>query len=196
MKRPELNNNISVSDFKDFYWLKEELLAFCKSEGIRTNGGKQELADRIVIYLQTGAIIKTENKQKRTSNYDWNKSTIDLDTIITDNYKNTENVRTFMINAIGSRFRFNVEFLKWTKQNIGKTMRDAIAEWKRITEQKRDKNHKTEIAVQFEYNTYIRSFLADNPGKTIKDAIKYWKIKRDQRGNNIYSREDFQLTRE
>ena len=24
-KRPELNKNISIQDFKDFYWLKEEL---------------------------------------------------------------------------------------------------------------------------------------------------------------------------
>ena len=26
MERPDLNNKISVSDFKDFYWLKNELI--------------------------------------------------------------------------------------------------------------------------------------------------------------------------
>jgi hypothetical protein len=190
MRRPELNSKISVADFKDFYWLKEELIAFCKATGINTSGGKQELAKRIAIYLQTGEIVKMVYKQKNISNFDWNKSTITLNTVITDNYKNTENVRAFMTKEIGKYFRFNVEFLKWTKQNVGKTMRDAVAEWKRIYTLKHDKNYKTEIEPQFEYNTYIRHFLADNPDKTLKEAIFHWNLKRSQRGNVAYSRED------
>jgi hypothetical protein len=102
-----------------------------------------------------------------------------LDTPITDNYKNTENVRAFMTKEIGSHFRFNTEFMKWTKQHTGKTMRDAIAEWQRIYILKKDKNYKTDIAPQFEYNTHIRNFLADNPGKTLKDAINSWNLKRN-----------------
>jgi hypothetical protein len=199
MKRPELNSNLSAADFKDFYWLKEELTAFCKSRGINMTGGKRELADRIVIYLQTGEIVKSVNKQKCSSNFDWNKSTITLNTIITDNYKNTEKVRAFMTKEIGSHFRFNTEFMNWTKQNTGKTMGDAVAEWKWIYTSKQDKTHKTEIAPQFEYNTYIRSFLADNPDKSIpdksiKEAICYWNLKRNRRGNVAYSREDLELS--
>jgi hypothetical protein len=74
-------------------------------------GGKWELADRIVIYLQTGEIVKNVNKQKCSSNFDWNKSTITLDTIITENYKNTENVRAFMTKEIGSHFSNSFFFL-------------------------------------------------------------------------------------
>jgi hypothetical protein len=84
--------------------------------------------------------------------------------------------------------------MKWMKQNIGKTMRDAIIEWKRIYEMKKDKNYQTNISSQFEYNTYIRDFLADNKEKTIKDAIKYWKLKRNRRGDNVYTKKDLQLT--
>ena len=193
IERPSLNNSISIADFKDFYWLKEELHAFCRSTGISTTGGKQELADRITVYLQTGKIVKPVPKEKAKSKFDWNNAEIDLDTEITDNYKNSENVRAFMKREIGPHFHFNTAFMKWTKQNVGKTMREAITAWKQLYVSKNSKNHQTTISSQFEYNTYIRDFLADNKGKKITDAVKFWKLKRNQRGDNIYSKEDLKL---
>jgi hypothetical protein len=194
MKRPELNNGISVIDFKEFYWLKNDLIDFCRSNGINTAGGKQELTDRIIVYLQTGKIPETIPKQQTKSKFDWNNSKITLDTEITDNYRNTENVRAFLKQEICSCFHFNTEFMKWMQLNIGKTMKEAIAEWKRINKLKKDKNYQTKISSQFEYNTYIRDFLADNKEKTIKDAIKYWKLKRNRRGDNVYAKCDLQMT--
>jgi hypothetical protein len=170
------------------------LIDFCRSNGINTAGGKQELTNRIITYLQTGKIPETIPKQKTKSKFDWNNAELTLDTEITDNYKNSENVRAFMIREIGSCFHFNTEFMKWMKQNIGKTMKDAITEWKGIYELKKDKNYQTNISSQFEYNTYIRDFLGDNKDKTMKDAIRYWKLKRYQRGDNVYSKNDLQLT--
>jgi hypothetical protein len=193
IERPKLDNSISIEDFSDFYWLKEELVAFCRSNGISTTGEKQELADRIIAYLQTGKIEKAVPKEKAKSKYDWNNTEIDLDTEITDNYKNSENVRAFMKREIGSHFHFNTAFMKWTKQNVGKTMREAITEWKRLYELRNDKKFQTTISSQFEYNAYIRDFLADNKENKLADAIKYWKLKRNQRGNNIYSKEDLKL---
>jgi hypothetical protein len=192
MKRPELNDKISIDDFRNFYRLKEELVKFCKSKGINTSGGKLEIAERITTYLATGRIIKTINKAANTSKFDWNNAAMNADTKITDNYKNTENVRKFMIENIGKHFRFNTEFMKWAKQNTGKTLGDAINEWKRIYKLKKEPNHKTVIAPQFEYNTYIRDFMADNPDKSIKDAIKFWKIKKNQKGDNKYSKKDIE----
>jgi hypothetical protein len=193
MKRPELNDNLSGTDFKDFYWLKNELIDFCKSKGINATGGKQELSDSIICYLQTGKITKIVPKQPTKSKFDWNNAEITLDTEITDNYKNSENVRAFMNRKIGSHFHFHTEYMDWTKQNTGKTMRDAIAEWERIYEMKKDKNYRTTISSQFEYNTYIRDFLTDNKDKTIKEAIHFWKLKRNRRGENIYAKSDLQM---
>src|SRR5215469_5566095 len=124
MKRPELNNKISATDFKDFYWLKNELIDFCKSNGINTMGGKQELTDRIITFLQTGKVIRTIPKQQTKSKFDWNNAEITLDTKITDNYRNSEHVRAFMKQEIGSCFHFNTRFMKWMKNNTGKTMRE------------------------------------------------------------------------
>ena len=56
MEKPVLNKNVSLKDFKDFYWLKEELVAFCKSNEITTSGGKINLASRIEQFLTDGKI--------------------------------------------------------------------------------------------------------------------------------------------
>jgi hypothetical protein len=195
MDRPELDKYISLQDFKDFYWLKEELVTFGRTIGIDTSGGKIDITERIAEYIQTGFVNKKANskKQSRTSKFDWNSEALSLDTIITDSYKNTENVRKFFLENIGNHFSFNVLFMNWTKENIGASLKDAIEEWEKIYELKKDKNYKTNIAPQFEYNRYMRAFLADNPDKTNKDAMKYWKLKRAKRGTNEYEKTDFDL---
>ena len=197
-KKPKLNNKISLQDFKDFYWLKAELVAFCKKNNINRSGGKIEIINRIIYFIETGKNLeKTKiNIQKSKSNFNWNAEKLSCETVITDNYKNTENVRQFFTAEIGKYFKFNVLFINWMKQNIGKTLKDAIEEWNRIYILKRDKNHKSEIGVQFEYNTYIRDFLADNPKLSIRDAKKYWMLKRETRGSMKYAKSDLIIDNE
>jgi hypothetical protein len=192
--RPELNSAISPADFRNFYWLKTELVSFCRANGINASGGKIEIAGRIEQYLATGKVVPLSEKPVITSDFDWKNAELHLNTILSDNYKNTENVRAFMTLHIGSHFRFNTGFMNWAKANAGKSLNDAIDEWKRIYALKSNKEHKTEIAPQFEYNRYIRDFIADNPGKTHASAICYWKLKRQQRGDNNYSATDLLLS--
>jgi len=194
-KRPKLNNKISLQDFKDFYWLKAELVSFCKENNINRSGGKIEITNRIIYFLETGKNLgKTKiNAQKSKSNFNWNAEKLSYETVITDNYKNTENVRQFFTVEIGKHFKFNVLFIHWIKQNIGKTLKDAIEEWNRIYILKKDKNYKSEIDTQFEYNTYIRDFLANNPKMSIRDAKKYWMLKRETRGSMKYTKSDLEL---
>ena len=194
MDRPNLDKKISLKDFNEFYWLKKELVDFGRTIGISTSGGKIEIADRIRDYLSTGKVTKIETKKiKITSKFSWNNETLTRDTIITDNYKNGEKARSFFVREIGSHFAFNVIFMKWIKENVGKNLGDAIAEWNRIYDMKNDKNYVSEIDPQFEYNRYMRAFLNDNPELSSKDAMKFWKLKRSQRGTNEYDRKDLEL---
>ena len=194
MDRPNLDKNISLKDFNDFYWLKQELTDFCRTVGISTSGGKNEVADRIRHYLSTSEVIKHEHKKtKKSSKFNWDKEKLTRKTIITDNYKNGENLRSFFIRELGSHFSFNVIFMNWMKENVGKTLGDAIVEWNRIKDLKNDKNYISEIEPQFEYNRYMRAFLNDNPELSSRDAMKYWKLKRSQRGSNEYDRKDLEL---
>lgn len=195
MKRPKLDKNLSISDFRDYYWLKEELIRFCKMSGIDYAGSKEELAERIFIYLKTGEVVKKskENTLQKNSSFNWKKEKLALSTIITDNYINSENVRNFFKQEIGNHFRFNTEFMQWMKHNAGKSLADAVEEWQRIYTEKRDKINKEDIPRQFEYNRYVRDFISDNPDMHLEDAIKHWNMKKVSKGSREYNSLDLQF---
>lgn len=95
MATPKLNKDISVSDFYKYYWLKSELIEFCKKEGLIHTGNKEVLSLRIKNYLLT------RNREKSTRNFknlkkiavfDWKKEKVTRESIISADYKNTENV--------------------------------------------------------------------------------------------------------
>lgn len=184
MERPILDNNLDSQTFRNFYFLKEELINFCRENGLPTSGGKIEITERIAQFLDTGEIVSVSRKKKMTVP----TSNIYLDAKIEPNFVCTEKHRAFFKEHIGTTFSFNVAFQKWLKSNTGKTYRDAIAAYYQILEEK--KKGKTTINRQFEYNTYIRDFFADNQGKSLEDAIKCWKYKKQIQGHNRYERAD------
>jgi hypothetical protein len=53
-----LDKKINIKDFNDFYWLKSELMSFCREIGISSSGGKIEIANRISEYLETGKVAE------------------------------------------------------------------------------------------------------------------------------------------
>lgn len=182
--RPVLDRNLDSKTFRDFYYLKEELVNFCRENNIPVSGGKIEIADRIAYFLDTGKILSAHTARKRTTVI----STISEDTKIETNFVCSQKHRAFFREHIGSRFSFNVAFQKWLKSNAGKTYQEAIAAYYQILEDK--KKRKTKIDKQFEYNTYIRDFFADNKGKSLEEAIKCWKYKKQLQGHNRYERTD------
>lgn len=189
-KRPELNKEISLQDFRNFYWYKEELIDFCRSVDIDKRGGKIEIEKRIEEFLRTGERKPYQGEKTTTSRFDWNTECLTTETKITDNYKNTENVREFFKRQIGNKFKFNVKFMNWMKSSQGSTLGDAVEQWILIKNEMRTNKSDKEIAPQFEYNTYIRDFMKDNPDKTLQDAINCWKVKKSKPGNNKYSQTD------
>ena len=79
--RPVLCRNLDSKTFRDYYYLKEELVAFCRDNQLPTSGGKQELTERIVCFLDTGNVVKPIKKrakaQKTTSSEITRQSTIE-----------------------------------------------------------------------------------------------------------------------
>jgi hypothetical protein len=65
------------------------------------------------------------------SSFDWHGAPLSLETRITDDYRNTQNVRRFFKAQLGDDFRFTVEFMRWMKNSAGKTLKSAVTEWKR-----------------------------------------------------------------
>ena len=183
-ERPALDKNLDSKTFRNFYYLKEELVDFCRKYGLPVSGGKIEITNRIAWFLETGEIqTVTAIKKKVTSISDITESTR-----IEANFVCSEKHRVFFKEHIGNRFSFNVAFQKWLKSSAGKTYKEAIAAYYQILEDK--KKGKTKIDKQFEYNTYIRAFFADNRGKTLEEAIKCWNYKKQLQGHNGYEQSD------
>ncbi len=182
--RPNLNKELDSKTFLSFYYLKEELIDFCRENNLPVSGGKIELTERIAYYLDTGKILKVSVKRKTSVNI----GLITEDSIIEPDFVCSEKHRTFFKEKIGKAFSFNVLFQKWLKNNAGKTYKDAIEAYYRISEEK--KKGKTTIDKQFEYNTYIRDFFEDNQGKSLEDAIRCWKYKKSLQGHNRYEKSD------
>jgi len=185
--RPKLDMKINVDEFLDYYWLKEELIDFCKLNNLPRGGMKKELTDRIAHYLKTGEVLNI--KRKKTIGNSIAPSLLSLDSVIQIGYKNDENHREFFKLIIGSHFKFNVTFMNWMKNNSGKTYQEAVNEWLRIQEDKRD-GKKLEISSQFEYNQYTRDFFKANPQLSREEAIKCWKSKKSLSGTNKYEDKD------
>ena len=183
-ERPELSRDISAEVFRNYYYLKEELVKFCRKYDLQTTGSKQELADRIAYYLETGKKMSASSKRIQAESI----GEITENTLIEANIVCSEKHRAFFKERIGKAFSFNVAFQKWLKSNAGKTYADAIQAYYAILEEK--KKSKTVIDKQFEYNTYIRDFFADNNGMSLENAIKCWKYKKSLKGHNRYEKSD------
>ena len=140
-QRPDLTTEIDSKTFRSFYYLKEELVAFCRENSLPVSGGKIELTDRIACFLDTGKIVETSAKRKTTTNI----SKITEDTVIEPDIVCSEKHRAFFKEKIGKSFSFNVLFQKWLKGNAGKTYGDAIKAYYQILEEKR--NGKTTIDI-------------------------------------------------
>lgn len=182
--RPVLNKNLNAETFRSFYYLKEELVKFCRENNLPVSGGKTELTERIAYYLKTGKITETSAKRKTKVN----TGIITENTLIEADIVCSEKHRAFFKEKIGKNFSFNVGFQKWLKNNSGKTYADAVLAYYQILEEK--KKSKTTIDKQFEYNTYIRDFFEDNHGKSLEEAIICWKYKKGLQGHNRYERSD------
>ena len=179
----KLTKNLSPDEFKEYYFLKDELKDFCRLEGLKVSGSKKDLENRIIHYLSTGEMLE-EPVVKEVSNN--SHSTIKLDSKLGENFKCGQDKREFFEKEIGKTFKFKVKFQKWLKANPDKTYREAIDAYFEIHNSK----EKTNIDKQFQYNQYIRDFFKDNDGKSLEEAIKCWKFKKSLKGHNRYESSD------
>lgn len=190
--RCRLNKDLDSAEFREYYFLKEELKEFCRNEGLKISGSKNQLEERIIYYLDTGKSldetkpIQNKSNNQSTSNKTTTPEEIRLDSILGENFKCSEDKREFFVREIGKGFKFKVKFQKWLKSNPDKTYQDAINAYYDLQNSK----EKTEIDKQFQYNQYIRDFFKDNDDRTLNDAIKCWNYKKSLKGHKRYEKSD------
>jgi hypothetical protein len=181
--RPPLTPSIDLNVFSDFYWLKSELIKFCRQHQLGSSGSKNELADRIKIFLSKG--VKTKAISQKKNKLRDSVKPITRNTLVV-NYKNDAVTREFFINQIGTRFRFNSYLRQYMDKNYiksGMTYGDLVEGWLRAESSGEIK----EISTQFEYNRFIRDYFANEKSKSLADAIRAWKIIKRTPGKNTYA---------
>lgn len=192
-KRPNFESFTSGADFKQWYWLKEKLVHFCKEGNISYAGSKAEITERLAFAIDNPSLkLEKSKKPVKKSKFNWAQENLSLETIITDSYTNGPNTRKFFKQHIGASFSFNIRFMQWMKQNEGKTLKEAVQAYLSIKEEMKTKE--SDIPSSNQYNKYTRDFFKDNPGKTIAEARHYWKLKKSLPGKPIYERSDLSLS--
>jgi len=197
MARPNFESIKTGKEFNQWYWLKAEMVDICKQLGLPTAGRKFDLRDRIMYALDHDGALKPEPKKKKhTSKFNWAKSELTSDTVITDNVSFGPNFRRFMKAQIGAKFSCHSDFMDWVKANAGQTLGDAVDMWFQLEKRKDDPAFKRTIADNNMLAQYTRDFLQDNENKTLVDAKKYWILKKQlptTDGFVRYERSDLEL---
>lgn len=61
--------------------------------------------------------------------FDWHGGQITGHTLVDAAYRNTRNVRRFMLAQCGASFRFDRDFMAWIRNGERKTMGEVAEEW-------------------------------------------------------------------
>jgi len=69
---------------------------------------------------------------------DWHSSPITRATVVDSTYKNTQNVRRFMLLQCGAGFRFDRDFMAWISNGADKNMGEVVDEWLRRQHQQHE----------------------------------------------------------
>lgn len=172
MARPKLTPQITPTEFRNWYWLKEELAYFCHQNGLSPEGSKTELTDRILAWLETGEVNAPAKPRPTPAQM---PETFTRETVIGKNWRASEPLRAFFVAEIGSHFHFNQVLRDFIRDGEGRTLDEAIQAWLA------SRNQPTKISRQFEYNQHMRDFFEQNPKATRQQAVEAWWAKRGQR---------------
>lgn len=172
MPRPMLTTELRAAEFTRFYWLKEELVAFCRQQHLSTGGSKQDLTQRITSHL-TGEkpAIGAARRPARTAKM---PETFNRSTVIGPGWRCSQELRAYFEQEIGPRFHFDAVMRELIHQGSGQTLGEAIRAWQAAQSNPEPRI----IASQFEYNQHIRDYFQAHPGASLSEAIRAWQEKR------------------
>ncbi len=189
--RPHYKRIRTSAEFLQWYWLKSEMQEFCRYLGVPYSGSKFTLRDRIAHALDHSGQLRPARKASKKAarkkdrsgrspaeEFNWARAKLTPQTKITPKISFGPHTRRFVLTQIQGKFTFYSEFMAWARANPGKTLADAVVQWRKIDADRRNPAKQTRIAAHNMLNQYVRAFLADNPGCDFKVALKFWKLKR------------------
>lgn len=195
--RPDIETITTGAELKRWYWRKDELVARARQLNLKTTSGKFVICDRLAHFLDTGeTTFPGDRKPKVTSRFDWSAEALTTSTVITDNYKNTQNVREFFKTEVDPNFKFSIAFMEWIETNVGKTLGDACTAYCDLRTKQKSAGYRTKIKDHNQFNQYTRDFLDDNPDLGMDDVRRIWALKiqlPSETGRHFYEKSDVLL---
>ncbi|MCP1456959.1 MULTISPECIES: DUF6434 domain-containing protein [Pseudomonas] len=61
--------------------------------------------------------------------FNWHSDPLTRDTTVCKHYRNTQNVRRFMLEHCGGKFKFDRDFMAWIRDGVPKTLGEVVDEW-------------------------------------------------------------------
>lgn len=193
--RPSISTITTGAELRRWYWLKSELTEAARQSGLKVSGAKFTILDRIAHFLDTGERdLPRAPRPKRSKSFDWHSAPLSNDTLITQDYRNTQNVRRYFISEVGNGFKFNIAFMEWINSNTGKSLGDAVNVF--IAQKLAAKDTPSVIKPHNQFNQYTRDFMADNPASSLNEVRRVWELKRalpSEDGRHRYDLSDLDL---
>ncbi len=173
-------------DLRNYYWMKSDLMMFCKKHALPTQGAKSDLIERIEAYLSTGHRMSYKSIKKQGG-----RDSLRFITKNTPvkNYNNDAETRSFFVEHLGEKFKFNAYLRQFTNNNNirpNMTYGDLIAGWISFENSRKNSSENHVIPPQFEYNQFIKDYFKHEKKATLNMAISAWKTVISKKGSRTY----------
>jgi len=185
--RPMLQPGMSVTEYRAYYWMKDDLIRFARQLGLSTHGYKPELSTRIDRRLR-GLSESAEPRRKQPKIPRDSDKPLRRDSLVI-NYRSDDKTRTFFQSQIGPEFHFTYLLNQYRLAHDHLTYGDLVDVWVAERDRRRSRDYRPEIAEQGKYNRFIRDFFDDeaNKGKSLGEAAKSWNAIKNKRGEPRYT---------
>ncbi|AWB87618.1 DUF6434 domain-containing protein [Mycetocola zhujimingii] len=168
-QRPPLSDALTGTEFRRWYWLKDELVAFARVRGIRSSGGKDELAERIAASLDGSSAPATDRPVRKATRQ--LAPPLTSDTVIPAGQRCSQVLREWFAAEIGPAFHFDAAMREFIANADGTvTLTDAVTAW----HASRDTGPK-EIGAQFEFNRFTRRWHEEYPEGSRAERLEAWR---------------------
>jgi hypothetical protein len=168
-----LTRALADTEFLRWYWLKTELVAFCRESGIGTAGSKPELSARISAMLAGTRQPPAATRRVRGPM----PARFTPATRIGAGWSCNPALGAFFREQCGRRFRFNKATRDFIHTQEGRPLSAAIACYRASVAEGAPRQ---ELAPQLEYNRHTRAYHEAHPGATREQVIAAWRERRSR----------------
>ncbi|MBA1392897.1 hypothetical protein EQ500_03275, partial [Lactobacillus sp. XV13L] len=174
MTRPDFSSQLSVHEFKQYYWYKTELQAICREYHLPVYGTKYELMEYICAFLGGRPASAVHPKRPRNKKSTLKASEITPDTkVLTSGFRFNQEARRFFAAYFGvAKFSFRKTMASKLreieeKHDTAATVADLIAAYKQT-----EPAAKTGEEATYQWNNFVRDFHQDPISRQFNSPLK------------------------